>query len=86
MLINIMAAVRLIGSLYIYSEAGGSAGPGGGQKAVGGRLAAPREGSLRKLERAERGRGGAGQGLAVSLNPSASVPPSAEISYTRPKK
>ena len=27
---NIMAAVRLIGSLYIYSEAGGSAGPGGG--------------------------------------------------------
>ena len=56
--INIMAAVRLIGSLYIYSEAGGSAGPGGGRPEGGGRLAAPREGSRRKLERAGRGREG----------------------------
>ena len=43
--------MQLIGSLYIYSEAGGSAGPGGGQKAVGERLVAPREGSWRKLDK-----------------------------------
>ena len=62
------------------SEEGGAAGRGCGQKAVGGRLAVPREGSWRKLERARRGRG-----LGVSLNPSASIPPSAEISHTRPQ-
>ena len=38
---NIMAAMRLIGSLYIYSEAGGAAAPGRGQKPIRGRLAPP---------------------------------------------
>ena len=45
-----MAAVRLIGSLFIYREAGGAAGLGGGQKLVRERLAAPREGSWRKIQ------------------------------------
>ena len=63
---NIMAAVWLIGSLYIYSEAGGSAvQEGDGQKAVRGRLAAPRESCWRKVERAERGRGGSRPGARI---------------------
>ena len=58
---KIMAAVRLIGSLYRLSEAGAAAGQGWGGAASGrsgGRLAAPRESCWRELERAGRGRGG----------------------------
>ena len=52
---NIMAAVRLIGSLYIlvHSEAGGAAA--GGQKLVRGCLAAPTKDSWRTLEEAGEG-------------------------------
>ena len=60
--INIMAAVWLLGSLHIYSKAGSAAGRVGGQKPVRGRLAAPREGSWRKVERAGRGKAGSRPG------------------------
>ena len=57
---------------------------GAARRRPGGRLAAPRESCWRELERAGRGRGGASQGPGVTLNPSALVPTSAEISHTRP--
>ena len=62
-----MAAVRVIGSLYIYSEAGVAVGRGGGQKAVGGTQGQ----QLEEIGESPAREGGAGQGLGVSLNPSA---------------
>jgi len=64
-----MAVVRLIRSL-LNSEAARAAGRGAGQKAVGGRLAAPGPaagGNWRELGKGVRD---AGQGQGVSLHPS----------------
>ena len=79
------AAVRLIGSLYIQSEAGSAAGQGWGGWPEGGQ-----EGAWQHPGRAAGGNwgepgeagGGAGQGPEVGKGPSALVPTSAKALST----